>query len=767
MAEGHIVLDGRPYLLKNPQAYRRYPANQMAPKVGQGQSQYRDLTSWEAWIVENWQAGIGQKAEEEGMAYAEVDSRVPNQLVLPPLLRLSDGRDLVDSVADLRYMPSSAGAVLTVGTTDVQRVSILIAPAANYSLTSLWFYLSTRSGVTVELFAVDANNLPTGAAIDSGVIVPVSEDYAYRWYKAAITESLVSGTKYAIVLRPSNAGDSFEIASGATYTGAVTGLYDGAAWAATAAYFPLFFTDVHVLNAGANVTDVVRFNGQTYAAIGDFIYKYSSGNANWTAVGPTRGTTITDLEVVGANLYIGLGNSSNYHTMSTAEAYTSAGSAGRIFYNSGRYLWKAIFGSVYYSANGTTWSSAIPCGNAAFSVRGLAEVDREMYAATDDGLFLIAPGDVAEGITPWGGADSGSGVDMLAHQGVLYTPVAGQYVQINGGSVRNIWTVRKTELPGWASGKIVSTCAMLNWPIVLVQPDSASGFATVWAWQDLGWHFLAMLPQGIGGKSVRYDRANQRLWIGTDKGLVFSVYVSNYLINPVEDSGYEYMPWGWFETDWFSGGILESDKDIESLYLRGRGLTDNQTVDAYWQDDSTGEIVYLVDENGDNIGDENGDVIGDETDEWNFFGTYTTERDEQRWTLGGVRPSTREIRLGFRFKTTSVTSTPKLEAHRLKYHIMVHDWYGWDLPLAISGVTYTPQQMLDGGVQSYTAFGQIEHLNSLVVGRVPPLLFRDLDGVEYEVKVRTASFSPEKVERVGGALRYDGTYTLQIEATHG
>jgi len=759
---GHIKIDGRPYLLRNPQSYRRYPANQMAPKMGQGQSQYRDLTSWEAWISDNWAAGIGQKAEDEGFMYGEVDSRAPNQIVLPPRLDLSDGRIEAGSITDVRYMPQSITNLLTVGTPSVERVSVLINASSSYSLTAFWFYAQTQVNITVELYAVDGNDLPTGSAIDSGTIQTVSDDYAFRWYKAAITETL-SG-KYAIVLKPSNTGNTFVLGGGAAYTNAVTGLYSGGAWAASVSYYPAFMSDVHRLNSGASVNAMMSYNGFAYMGAGNQLYKYSPSNDNWTTVGSARGATITDLEGSGSALYVGLGQTTNYDTMNSSEVFTGGGSPGYLFYNAGTYLWKAVYNSVYYMGAAGTWSSAIPVGKAGYNAMGISEADGDTYVATQDGLFLIAPGDIAIGITPWGGTDSASGKDMLTHHGVLHVPVAGQYLQINGGSVRNIWTIRKDELPSWASGRVSSHCTMINWPIVAVTPDSSNGFATVWAWQDLGWHFIAALPQGINPTTLFYDRARQRLWIGGSNGMVFHVYVSNYLINPVEDTGYKFQSHGWFETDWFSAGILESDKDIESLYIRGRGITDSQTVDVYWKDAAGSESIYLVDENGDSVGDESGNVLGETVERWSYFGKYETEREEKRWSITGIRPNTREIKLGFLLTSNSAAATPRIEGWRLKYHIMIMDWYGWDLPISISGKDNSPQQLVDGTEQIYTGEQQIAHLDSLSVGYVPPFLYTDIDGKVYEVKVKMASFSPEKVEWFGSKLRYDGVYTLQLEA---
>src|SRR5690606_23631767 len=118
------------------------------------------------------------------------------------------------------------------------------------------------------------------------------------------------------------------------------------------------------------------------------------------------------------------------------------------------------------------------------------------YVTTDAGLIQIAPGDFARGAIPFGSTDAGNGVDLLTHQGAMYMPAQGQYLQVSSGAVRNIWTSRKDEFPGWAQGHITHAERMVNWPVALLSAHSATGFDSVWLWQEIGWHFLLQLPQG-------------------------------------------------------------------------------------------------------------------------------------------------------------------------------------------------------------------------------------------------------------------------------
>src|SRR5690606_36138451 len=117
----------------------------------------------------------------------------------------------------------------------------------------------------------------------------------------------------------------------------------------------------------------------------------------------------------------------------------------RLFYAGGGFLWRAVGNKLYYSADGSTWSAPIECGSAQYQIRGITELDGDVYVTTDAGLIQIAPGDFARGAIPFGSTAAGNGVDLLTHQGAMYMPAQGQYLQVSSGAVRNIWTSRKDE----------------------------------------------------------------------------------------------------------------------------------------------------------------------------------------------------------------------------------------------------------------------------------------------------------------------------------
>lgn len=756
--QGHIHLgipgDLRPYQLANAQQWSRALANQMKVSTAQGEAKYADKDAYDSWVQRTWQRGVGKEADEEGVLYAELDTRIPHQLNLPPLVRLTDSINTTPAASDMRYDFVGREGVLEIG--ENGRAAIYIdASSQTLDLDYVWLYMRIPPGATatVALYAADNDGKPTGSAIDTAMVNGDS-DLHFRWYRAEITATL-DNAEYCIVVYPPFAGVTLELVCGPTYTDALTWVSgdSGSTWEANTTLFPYFLTDVGGLNSKGSVVDIVPFNGTAYAAVGDQVYKFSTANRNWTAVGTARSTDITDLEVWGSTLYIGLGDSTNYDTMSTGETYSNGATPGRIFSRGDfGYLWKAIGNSVYYTADGSTWQGPIPCGPTTFKVRGLAMSQGNQYAATDDGLWWIAPGDVARGISPFPGQDEGNGVDMLSFEANLFIPIGGHVYQYSElASLQNIWMTRPEELPSRKLGRVVAAAASTQWLMVGVQPDEASGAPTIWAWNREGWHFMAALPNGLTLTCLRYDRARQRMWCGTDNGLIFHFYVSDYLVNPVRDSQYEFQPYGWLETDWFSSDILEDEKDFDSVFILARQVSSDNPVEAYWQDDQSGVVEELTTEGGDTLVTEGGDTLVFEATAWNYLGLFTEDRQELRWALSSSARGSTEIRLGFLISSNDVLTSPKVEAIRVKYHLQVRDWYRWQVPILVSGKATTRQQLADGTLNPYTVEEQRAHLRELEK-RTAPFLYTDISGVTYEVKVEDAQ------EVILGEIRSNGDY---------
>lgn len=772
MTQGHFSLgplgDVRPYMFADPRQFRRALANQMVVPTGSGEAKYANKDAYSSRVWHTWTRGIGQEADQDGALYAEMDTRIGHQLNLPPLVKLTDGKDEDGAATDIRNQIGDVTGVLTAGEGGSDRIAIYVdGSAGSLAMTKIWLYarIPPNTTATVALYGVDGSNKPTGSPSDTATISG-DVDYNFHWYLAAITETL--GAEHCIVVYPTLATNTVELACGASYTNSTTWVSDddGSTWAAGSLY-PFFLTDIDGLNSKASVVDIVRFNSQTYAAVGNRIYKYSTSNQNWASVGAARSTTITDLEVWEGNLYIGLGDGTNLDTMNTSESYTNGSVQARLFHKGQGYLWRSDGENVYYSADGSSWSSAIVVGPSDFSVRGFATSQSNVYVATDDGLWWIAPGDIPVGVAPFPGASSVNGKDMLAYEGNVYIPVDGHFYQFTEmAALQNIWKSRPEELPSSKLGDVVTTCATSHMLLVGVQPDSSTGAPTVWSWNGEGWHFMAALPNGLTLTCLRYDRSNSRIWCGTSTGHIFWFYVSDYLVNPTRDSAYTFMPFGWLETDWFASEILEDYKDFDGVFVLAREISAANPVEVYYQDDASSTVLYIEDEAGLVVTDEAGDPLSYPITVWNFLGEYTGERQEIRFDLDSTARNSREIRLGLLVTTRDVSVTPKVEALRLKFHLMITDWSLWSFGIEISGTETTPQQLVDGTVQEYSREQMRAHLWAMAAGYTPPVLFTSPDNITYEVKVKDASEVPlGEFKWIDGALKYDSVMNVVLEQT--
>jgi hypothetical protein len=72
---------------------------------------------------------------------------------------------------------------------------------------------------------------------------------------------------------------------------------------------------------------------------------------------------------------------------------------------------------------------------------------------------------------------------------------------------------------------------------------------------------------------------------------------------------------------------------------------------------------------------------------------------------------------------------------------MVRDRWRWSMPIAV----HDKQILLDGAQNPYNRKQMATHLNTLT-NQVPPFIFQDEDGTEYEVKVMNATRQGTKVQ---------------------
>ena len=145
----------------------RGPAQPFSAKVNTS-NPYDEVDIWNEWVQTDWQPGVGRVVPEEGgFLFGETDSRVPKQLILPPLLCQTDQRTVNGTPADCRYMPETmAGNEVTVGpSAAVRRIAVQFTTPAFVDLESaefltkqgFFFYGKVPNGVEVRI-AVYSNS---------------------------------------------------------------------------------------------------------------------------------------------------------------------------------------------------------------------------------------------------------------------------------------------------------------------------------------------------------------------------------------------------------------------------------------------------------------------------------------------------------------------------------------------------------------------------------------------------------------------------------
>ena len=784
MAEGHIRLGAtratlREYLLVDPRNYRATSANPMAARVSTG-SQYGDLQAWSTFLMADWQAGVGKTSSEAGgFLFSEAETRIPQQVILPAALGCTQIESGAAAATEACFfMPADATVYTTQtvgGTGNPTRISFSVSVYSNASgvkypvITGVSIYASIANGtgITAALYS-DSGGAPN-ASVASGTLTVTADRPGYTWHYIPLSSTYSPGTLgdgYTTlhwVIYPTSSSDSMTVVQGDGY-GGTSHTYDGAAWTENTDKCPFFVYSGPWLDyvspsgyrlAGPRGFAIDTATGAIYSAN---TLKATNGTmqgipraltldsvtGHWertTIAGFTTSVYALQAEEYGApvvfdgKMYIPCASHMAIWTTGTSTGTEQLNTA-YFMHVWGGYLWRAGGNRLYYSNDGTTWVEiADRIGPPDYDINGMAGMGQYLYVATDEALYYVAPGDVAVGLFPWGTIDPDNGRGMVAHQGALYIPVAGRILRYSeDGSIQDIWVQRDDDLNNRRLGKIAALAGLNNWLVAGVNGTTSSDPASVWAFTQQGWHHLASLPPGFEIEALYYDRERSRLWVATDGWAIFYLHAPDWALNPYNDSNSTYMPHGWLEIGRVYGGLRELRKDWESVRLFGELSATGQDVTVYWQDAGTTS--------------------------WTSLGTATADAQELRWSDYTTRPGGRWLRLGFLLATDDPAETPKIEAVATKLLPMVTDREAWNLAILISD----DQEMIDGDINPYTADEMITHLRGLVQ-QVPPFIFEDVDGTQYEVKAQGSARNIQQYEWLDASQekRIMWIYEISIE----
>lgn len=730
----HITLNAKGYHLEIP-TYQKGLANPMAAKLGQGAGDYGDLSDWSAWLMEGWAAGVGQRDPEAGGSlFATADTRFERQLTLPPEMRLTSfATDYFTNVENVEIQPSYVAAA----DFNVYIARKWTAPTAINTVSGVWVYLleprAVAGSITCGIWSDVAGKpgAPVGTPGRTKTITATGKQLGARWmYFDLLTINLAAGDFWIVVSGTEVWVPTVNVGwTGKAFYGDVT-----PAWEET--NHGLFFA-VDILDFGATNQQaaITRFNNELYLAKDLTLYRMTAGV--WAAV-HAFAVPITALQVYDGALHIGLGDSTNYQSMSTAGAFTAASVPARLLTVWGGYLYRAVGADVdYTNATGGTWLTTPIHVGAGAAIRGMAGMgDVNLYCATDEGLYYIGAGDFVFGVFPFPGVDAANGRGMINWQGDLYVPLAaaGLLRVTENGQILRMGLDQGEGLPVEYAGRSVGLAATANSLIAYIgQGTVGSGIVsrpTLWMWNGQGWHFLAAGLDGPAPGPLYYDRSTDRLYFGQHRAYVAYVTLAGQAENPLKDANARYAPWGWIEFPAYTGGLLEVQKDMESLYLDGEQLSSTASVDVYWRDD--------------------------DSTHWENLGVITATGTEKRWTSN--RPNTKKIRLGLLLRTTNATTTPIVRAIRLKYMAMVRDRFRWSFTVRVG----TNLETVAGTVETRSAATQRADLWTAAAS-VPPVAYVDLDGTSYTVKVLDATETAGKYQRsLAGAVTYDGHFSVSL-----
>lgn len=760
---GHVTLNSVEYKLKSLPVQQL--ASQMAPKVSPGESEYNTLSVWSAWVMENWTGGVGNTRPHrsgDGFLYGDVESRVKGQLILPqPVhhVRVYPGAPTSGQERLFNPAETSGYSAVSVGTGGYDALAWLVGwpDASTNSPFRATIWVSTAgvaSTVRVSWYDADVMGAPGVTKANGSIAIPAGTMGAFPITITGTSPTNPDPDTVFYLVADVTSGGPVDVWCGTTRSGnAITYSLAGSTWTlrgqSGTGIFPLFALEATASNAVMTVrsavvtsTDTVFIEGQSGLATVT-TYKYDSGDDDIDIVGEV-GTNLTGLNVPPVlyldRIYIPT-TGNLWYTDSAGANEVDTTLSGVTFVGKGNgYLWRANTRTVYYTSDGTTWTSVGDIGYSPFVVTGMAEMAGTMYVATGDGLYAVLPGDFVTGVGPWGSPDNDNGKFLTNWQGALYAIVDGRVWRYSqDGGLQDVWITKDDDLTSDKIGNVVALGTGTTSLFALVLPSLATGVSSIWALVGQSWHFVTQLPNKITPTSITYDRDNACLWVTGDREYVMKVRENGYAINPYNDVSSKYMPAGWVEWDWFRGNVRENDKDWESVTLWGN-FSSSAYVKVYWKDD--------------------------DSTNWELLGTVDSDGEELRWSSSATRPNSKKLKLGLLFITTVPTATPKVEGIRVKYHTMVKDWFRWTLPIDVSGGLNgaQKQEMINGEYNTLSATQIKSNVDGLAV-RTAPFVMKDIDGTQYEVKVEDANFRYTKTEYndKSSGKEWEGVYTIVVE----
>ena len=731
-----------------PGSYSESNADPIANRVDTS-GEFKIVDGWSEWVMENWQAGLGHvDPTSGGFLYAECETRIKNKIFLSPRMGLAGDSSIRDGVSG--YASEEINSDITIGSSGTyEKVALWFAGAT--TVNGAWLFLyeaedSINDEITVELR--DGNDVSSASLVDTGTITPTAADRpGGMWYHVDVSGAVASPSAWLIIYPTTSSSITFPNNNGGLAS-TDNETYDGASWSADSTvhvYHAVHTTDDD-MGSPTIVSHFKLFNSNLYLAMSTLLWKKDAANEDQWDLVSDRSNDIVSLEVWNNELYIAKGTN-GIDKMTTGESFSNQAVNTTLLKAWGQNIYRSYQNDLYYSSDGSTWSSAIQVGPDGYEIRGMAGLNQDLYMSTDQGLYILAPGDIPYPLIQWDSTDQYNGVSMVTHENAIYMIVNNRVVRFSSsGLLEDIW-IRPDD--GIANNRIgyVHNLTVVYGQVWASVQSSTEDIVTVWAWNGEGWHHVAMPHHGAtataltaGFHPLLWDRTNGRVYT-VDNGVnkTFALPISTHTNNPLRDSSSEYRPFGWIEWDKFWGGPRVLQKDWESISIWGDNLSVASSVD-----------VYYISQDVVGIG---GSIT------WQLLGSITSDGQELRWDQSSVsRPNSQWLKLGLLLKTTDRTATPVIESVVVKFLAKYPARKRWQFDIE----AYDNKQEPDGTVNDYTGAQQRSHLTTMQE-RVPPFIFTDIDGTSYEVSNASRATTIVDDEYYNSSNQYKTVHRFVIE----
>lgn len=749
---GHVKLGEpgnlRDYTLLDIRQYHAQPVNPMAAKIGTGAGSYDDFMGWSFWVQEDWSIGAGHRGGH-GVLFGDLATFQKGRLTLPLKSWPLNGTNASEGYL---AFPWRIDGQIQIGQGGNYAKIAQWFPTPNpHQYQQFWILLDPYGATTVTLSIERGINTPAELVYSQTLLLaglrpgpqwilfdlgsPQSFDPAYQHFLCITSTNVVSIPYWVFdaTIAPQKALNAPSYApimlDGETITIGLLAneIYRSVSAGGWSAEEPV---------------DIVQWDNQLYVYGRAYLLKLQRGaqlnQDRFALVTFEAPAGCTDLQVWNDFLYSAHGANGlwRYNGAAVIEILNNnQRQPATLLHAWNGFLYVAHQNKLWYT-NGVDWAGPFAFGpENGYQIRGMVGLGELLYVSTDDGLWVLKPGDTVEGILQWPWVSATNGLRMVGHQGALFIPMKNRiFMLAQNGVLQDVWIDSATEIPKEYIGEIHSLCSTPLGLVATISPMSSSASASVWLMTNEGWHVLAILPPGTGAGRVAVDSANNRLWLATRCGLMWSLWWQPMATAPVQNPQQSWQTSGWCEWDWYTSELVDVDKDWESLTIFGENLSQNRPAIVYYKDA--------------------------ENSPWRWLGTATGDNVELRFEHLSHRPQGPKLKIGILLRTNDYHFTPSVRAIRVKHHPMLMDRWRWQLTLPV----HDNVQMPDGSVDYRTAEEQRQHLEGLI-NRIPPALFEDVDGVQYEVKVIGATRQMQRYEWLHPQQRpaVDWLYTLTIE----